>query len=172
MRRDDLLDLNDALQHPGQVLAVDLSTSFENEEDLDLVNPVEGYLECVSTGSALLIKGEFKTRCVLECARCGGPIEVDIPFDLEEEFPVEGTPACYGNDDHARMAPSDEPYPMFEGNELMVENLLRQSLWVNMPVQPLCEFGWDGPCPNAKDYHQNLEDDHPFSKLENLKQDL
>lgn len=170
MRRHDLLDLHDALQHPGQVTAVDLQTEFEDEEDLDLVTPVDGFLECVSTGSALLITGEFKTRCVQDCARCAGPIEVDVEFQIEEEFPVEGTPACYGNDDFARVMPTDEPEPMFEGNQLMVERLLRQGLWLNMPVQSLCEFGWDGPCPKATDYHNNTEDEHPFAKLEKLKE--
>jgi uncharacterized protein len=148
MKRDDLLDLNDVLQHPGRKLEVDISTELPEEEDLDLVRPLEGFLEAVSTGNVLLLGGEFTTRAVLECARCSGPIEVDIEFRIDEQFPVEGVPSSLSAQDYARVVP-DEPYPMFDGNSLMVEQLLRQGLLLSLPVQALCEFGWDGDCPIA-----------------------
>jgi uncharacterized protein len=148
MRREDLLDLNDALQHPGRKLAVDIVTELPEEEDLDLISPLQGFLEAVSTGNLLLISGQFDTRAVVECARCGGPLEVDVHVDVDEQFPVEGVASCYNAQDYARVAP-EEPYALFDGNNLMVEALLRQSLLIAMPIQPLCAFGWDGPCPVA-----------------------
>jgi uncharacterized metal-binding protein YceD (DUF177 family) len=148
MRRDDLLDLNDVLQHPGRQVAVDISTELPEEADLDLVKPIEGYLEAVSTGNILLITGKFSTRLVLECARCSEPLEVDVPFELDEQFPVEGVPSSFNTQDYARVAP-DEPFELFEGNNLIVENLVRQGLHLAIPLQALCEFGWDGPCPIA-----------------------
>lgn len=148
MRRDDLLDLNDALQHPGRKIAVDIETDLPNEPDLDLVKPLAGYLEAVSTGNLLLVEGEFKTRCVVECARCGALLEVDVSYKMDEQFPVEGVPASFAPDDFARVVP-DEPFPLFEGNSLMVENLVRQGLLLNMPMQALCEYGWEGDCPRA-----------------------
>jgi len=148
MKRDDLLDLNDVLQHPGRELAVDISTELPEEADVDLLKPLEGYLEAVSTGNILLITGAFSTRAVLECARCSGPLEVDVDFELDEQFPVEGTPSSLNPQDYARVV-SDEPFPMFEGNVLLVEQLLRQALLLSMPMQSLCEFGWEGDCPVA-----------------------
>ena len=149
MRRDDLLDLNDVLQHPGRKLEVDIFTELPEEEDLDLVKPVEGYLEAISTGNLLLITGKFTTRAVLECARCVEAIEVDIEFEIDEQFPVQGIPSSYGSGDFAKIA-ADEPFELFEENNLIVENLLRQGLLVEIPIQPLCSFGWDGDCPVAK----------------------
>ena len=170
MRRDDLLDLNDVLQHPGRQLAVDISTELPEEADLDLIKPIEGYLEAVSTGNILLITGKFSTRLVLECARCSEPLELDLGFDLDEQFPVEGVPSSFGAQDYARVAP-DEPFELFEGNNLIVEALLREALLVAMPMQALCEFGWDGPCPIAAarsvGTHQN-EGRPEFKRLTNL----
>jgi uncharacterized protein len=148
VKRDDLLDLNDVLQHPGRKLAVDISTELPEEAELDLIKPLEGYLEAVSTGNILMITGEFTTRTVLECARCTGPLEVDVKFEIDEQFPVEGVPSSLSSQDYARVAP-DEPFELFDGNSLIVEQLLRQGLLLSMPMQPLCEFGWDGPCPVA-----------------------
>lgn len=148
MRREDLLDLNDVLQHPGRTVSVDVSTELEDEADVDMVRPLEGFLEGVSTGNLLLITGEFKTRVVVECARCSGPLEVDLEFQIDEQFPVEGTPSSLDPKDMAKVA-ADEPFELFDGNSLMVENLLRQGLLLALPLSPLCEFGWEGPCPVA-----------------------
>jgi len=149
MRREDLLDLNDVLQHPGRKLSVDISTELPEEADIDLVAPLEGYLEAVSTGNLLLVTGNFKTRAVVECARCGSPLEVDIAFEVEEQFPVEGVPSSFGAQDYARVVPDEEPYELFEGNNLIVEALLRQDLLISMPLQALCSHGWEEPCPVA-----------------------
>jgi uncharacterized protein len=149
MRRDDLLDLNDVLQHPGREIAVDISTELPEEEDVDLLRPLEGYLEAVSTGNVLLVTGQFTTRVVVECARCAGPLEVDLGFEIDEQFPVEGIPSSLNPQDSARVVP-DEPFELFDGNTLLVENLLRQGLLLAMPIQSLCDFGWDGPCSQAE----------------------
>jgi uncharacterized protein len=171
MRRDDLLDLNDVLQHPGRQLAVDISTELPDEADLDLLKPVEGYLEAVSTGNILLITGKFDTRLVLECARCSEPLEIDVNFDVDEQFPVEGIPSSLGAGDFAHVAP-DEPFELFEGNNLIVENLIRQAMLISLPLQALCEHGWDGPCPiaAARGEQPRAEGRPEFGKLTNLLQ--
>lgn len=140
MRRDDLLDLNDVLQHPGRKIEVDIATDLDEEGELDLLTPLSGYLEAVSTGNLLLLTGHFETRAVVECSRCSAPIEVDIAFDLDEQFPVEGTPSSLSHQDMARVKP-DEPFPLFEENSLMVEALLRQDLLLAMPLKPECPGG-------------------------------
>jgi uncharacterized protein len=150
MKRDDLLDLNDVLQHPGRKLSVDIETAFEGASDFELTRPLTGYLEAISTGNLLLLTGEFKAGVIAGCARCNEPLEVDVQFELDEQFPVEGVPSSYSAQDFARVAADEEPYQLFEGNSLMVEALLRQDLIVAIPVQPLCQYGWDGDCPIAK----------------------
>jgi uncharacterized protein len=148
MKRDDLLDLNDVLQHPGRVLAVDIDTELENQSDVDLLEPVSGFLEAVSTGNLLLLTGEFKTKANLDCARCAGPLQQEVIFTIDEQVPVVGIPSSYGTQDFAKIAP-DEPFELFEENSLIVEALLREALLVSLPIQPLCQHGWDGDCPIA-----------------------
>lgn len=168
MRRDDLLDLNDVLQHPGRQIAVDIQTELPDEADLDLIRPLEGFLEAVSTGNILLITGKFTTKAVVECARCSGPLEKDIEFDVDEQFPVEGVPSSLSPQDIARVVP-DEPFELFEGNSLIVENLLRQALLLSVPMQPLCEFGWDGACPVAVARGKSASQDSTKGALSNLQ---
>ena len=99
MRRDDLLDLNEVLQHPGRKLELDISSELPEETEIELAKPLEGYLEAVSTGNLLLLTGKFETAVIAECARCGGPLEVPVDFELEEQFAVEGVPSSYSYED-------------------------------------------------------------------------
>ncbi|MBX7131857.1 MAG: DUF177 domain-containing protein [Fimbriimonadaceae bacterium] len=171
MKRDDLLDLNDALQHPGRTISVDISTEMPDESEVELLEPCAGYLEAVSTGNVLLLTGEFKARCIVDCARCGAPLEKEVVYEVDEQFPVEGTPSMFSQDDYAKIA-AEEDYPLFEGNSLMVENLIHQGLVVNLPLQPLCQHGWDEPCPQAaaREAQRSSEAARPeFGKLANLK---
>ena len=144
MRRDDLLDLNDVLQHPGRRIEVEISTEMEDEGELDLVEPLVGELQALSTGNLLLITGNFKTRAVLECSKCGNATEIDVEFELDEQFAVEGTPSSLNHQDMSKVV-DDEPYPLFEGNQLMVEALLRQDLILALPLKPECEGGCQTP---------------------------
>ncbi|MCL6623923.1 MAG: DUF177 domain-containing protein, partial [Fimbriimonadales bacterium] len=72
----------------------------------------------------------------LECARCLTPVEASVEFSVSEEFDIEGVPAGYGGS-YAYVV-TDEPTPLFEGNALIYEELLRQLLWVHLPSRILC----------------------------------
>jgi uncharacterized protein len=170
MKRQGLLDLNEAVQHPGKKLKFEVSTTLPAEEDLDLIEPLQGTLEAVSTGNILLLKGQYEARCVVECSRCGEPIDQKVEFRMADEFIVEGTPAGYGTGEYAQVV-EEEDYPLFHKNALMKDTYLRQGLLVNLPIQPLCEFGWDGPCPKAKAKERALQqEDHGHPALQRLRE--
>lgn len=168
MRRDELLDLNDVLQHPGREVAVDISTELPDEADIDLAAPLEGFLEAVSTGNLLLLSGEFKTKMVLECSRCGEPIEYPIEFELDEQFGTEGTPSSLNPREMAKVV-SDEPHALFDGNQLIVEALLRQDLLINIPMRPLCEDVGKPVCTAPVSRKQADSSRPEFQKLAQFK---
>lgn len=164
MNRQGLLDLNEAVQHPGRNLEFEVATELENEADLDLAGPVTGTLRANSTGNILLLRGQYSATCTLECARCGHPINQKVDFKMSDEFQVEGIPACYGTGDFAVVV-EDEDFPLFKKNSIDFDAYVRQGLLVNLPIQPLCEFGWEGPCPKAGPAKQKEEDGgHPVLK--------
>jgi uncharacterized protein len=172
MKRKDLLDLNEAVQNPGKPVSFDVHAELPEEEDLDLLEPITGTLEAVSSGNLLIVSADFQTRCVLECARCTHPLEKSFEFQMDEQFQVEGVPSCYGADNYAEVV-SDELFPIFEKNALIRDNWIRQGLLVNMPQQPLCEYGWDGPCPHALSNERKAPNPghSAFEKLEKLMKD-
>ncbi|MCH8274280.1 MAG: DUF177 domain-containing protein [Armatimonadetes bacterium] len=164
MKKRKLLDLNEAVQHPGKHITFDVSTKLEEVEDLDLVEPLTGTLDAVSTGNVLLLSGSFQTRAVQECSRCLSPVEASIKFDVAEEFPIGGTPGGYGSGHYAEVS-ADEPSSMFEDNSLLFEELLRQVLWLNLPVRPLC----GEQCPGLTARAETTDEGRPeFAALAEL----
>ena len=137
MKKTKLLDLNDAIQHPGRHVEFDITAELSQDEELRLHRPVTGQINAVSAGNALLIKGDFQTAVVLKCSRCLMPVQVEISFNLEEHFAIEGTPAGHSSSRHARVD-DEEPFQLFDGNSLRYEELIRQNLWLNLPMRPLC----------------------------------
>ncbi|MEO7453480.1 MAG: DUF177 domain-containing protein [Fimbriimonadales bacterium] len=148
MKRPKQVDLNDAVQHPGRVVPFEVETSLEEEEDIDLLRPITGKLEAASTGNMLFIDGSLKVEMVLECSRCLKPIEVRMDLQVHEEFTVEGVPAGFGNREYAEVKEEGEAYPLFDGNSLKWEDLVRQSLWLSMPTRAVCS----DDCPGMGDY--------------------
>jgi uncharacterized protein len=144
-------------------MAVDISTEMPDEADIDLKTPLEGFLEAVSGGSLLLIKGQFKAEAVVECARCLREMTISISFEVDEQFPVEGVASSLSHQDFARVVP-DEPYPLFEGNNLMVEALLRQNLLLSYPAQPFCNR------PDCEKFLvvQDTQPDFGFGKIKSV----
>lgn len=166
MRKLQLIDFNDAVQHPGRLVRYEIETALEQEADLDLLRPMTGYVEGVSTGNALMLNGEFKTVAVLECARCLQPVEVPVAFEVSETFPISGTAAGYHSGGYAEVV-DDDVNKVFEGNQLLIEELLRQDVWLHLPPKTLCSED----CPGIASEPATKDSIHPaFSSLADLKE--
>jgi len=160
MKREDLLDLNEAVQNPGKRLVFEIRTELSQEEDIDLVEPVTGSLQAVSTGNMLLVECDLSASCVVECARCGTPLTVSFDFLMDDQFPVDGIPSCYGSGGMAKVVP-DEPYPLFQNNALMRDNYIRQGLILNLPVQTVCQDVTGEPCQGIRIVEKAVGAGHP-----------
>lgn len=168
MKRAKQVDLNDAVQHPGRVVAFDVETSLEEEEDVDLLKPITGKLEAVSTGNLLFVDGILRVELVLECSRCLKPVDVKMDLQVHEEFTVEGVPAGFGNREYAEVKEEGEAYPLFDGNSLRWEDLVRQSLWLSMPTRTVCSED----CPGIGDFEPHDSVTRPeFAALSQLLDD-
>lgn len=158
MDRSGLLDLNEALQHPGTRIIFDIDTPLSQEADIDLTEPVKGTLEAISTGNALIITADLKATAVVECARCAEPVAVPVSFRMEDDFSVEGTPSAYSQQGFAKVVP-DEPTPIFSENCLIQDEYIRQGLLLNLPARSLC-----AACKKAEEQGEEPE----FAKQESI----
>jgi uncharacterized protein len=109
-------------------------------------------VEFQNSGDLLLIDGEVSTTLELSCGRCLEPFRWPVTVPLEERFPLEEV-----------LNPQAEPE---EGSEwdttvssvvhldagkpiLDLDELIRQQLITEIPLQALCDEACRGLCPQC-----------------------
>lgn len=105
--------------------------------ELTTVGPTRGEIRMTNTGAALILRGEVKSTVQLECSRCLNPIDEVLDADIEEDFDLVATHDAYRQEE-VQAVDEDTPAAVIEGNVLNVADLLRQSLLLAAPLQPLC----------------------------------
>jgi uncharacterized protein len=150
-RRSGLvLDTHELERRPGALKIV--RTTVDAPEDLSIGvigvpagSPVELDLRLESVVEGVLATGTATVVVSGECVRCLTPIADRLEIDVQELFVYPGSEAT--EDEASRL----------DGDLIDLEPLLRDSVVVELPFQPLCMPDCAGLCP---DCGANLND-HP-----------
>ena len=92
-------------------------------------------LEAVMEG--VLVTGSAQAELAGECVRCLVDIRDDVVADFQELFVY---------DDSSTAASADEDLGRLEGDLIDLEPLLRDSIVLTLPFQPLCREDCPGLC--------------------------
>jgi len=117
------------------------------DNDLDVTQPLVGKVKFIRTASGILVTGRFATVVRTSCRRCWKLVDVPIEIDLEEEF-RPSVDILTG----AVMAPreGEDAATRIDGHHILdVAEVVRQSLWLAMPVSSLCSPHCRGLCPHC-----------------------
>lgn len=123
-------------------------------EDPDLVfdAPLRGTLTFENSGDLVNIQGRLQSRLVIPCNRCLEEVRVPLNLLVEEHFPVEEI-------QHPDRQPKegeefdttvssvvylDQGRPMLD-----LDELLRQLIVAEIPIQTLCHEACAGLCPTC-----------------------
>lgn len=129
----------------------------ELDPELAALGPVVGDVELIRIHSGILARANLSTALQVTCNRCLDPIALPVRFTVEESFrPL--TEVHTG-----RYIAPDE----FEGEEedledaaliidehhvLDLSEVVRQSIWLSLPMYPSCNWTGAGECPNLTRY--------------------
>ena len=127
------------------------------DPELALLGPLVGELELIRIHSGILARANLSTALQVTCNRCLEPIALPVRFTIEEMFrPL--TEVHTG-----RYIAPDE----FEGEEedledaaliidehhvLDLSEVVRQNIWLALPMYPSCNWAGAGECPNLTVY--------------------
>ena len=135
-----VLDTRELGRRPGSQRTVSFSAEAPAELGIEVLGVPEGSpvqldlrLEAVMDG--VLVTGTATADLEGECARCLEPIEDSITVDLQELYLYE--PA--GDDE-------DDDVSRLEGDLLDLEPVLRDTVVLALPFQPLCREDCPGLC--------------------------
>lgn len=134
----------------------------ELDPELAALGPLVGSLELIRIHSGILARANLSTAVQVMCNRCLEPIAMPVRFTIEESFrPL--TEVHTG-----RYIAPDE----FEGEEedledaallidehhvLDLSEVVRQSIWLALPMYPSCNWTGQGECPNYVRYLQEMK---------------
>ncbi|MFN8495179.1 MAG: DUF177 domain-containing protein [Caldilineaceae bacterium] len=133
------------------------------DPELQLLAPLNGDLQMIRTNSGVLVRGKLRTVVRATCNRCLEPIALPVHFEIEENFrPLTEV-------ETGRYIPPEE----FEGETedledaallidehhiLDIREVVRQDLWLALPMYPGCNWEGASECPNLAAMRQAMGD--------------
>jgi uncharacterized protein len=99
-------------------------------------SPIEFELRLEAVMEGVLVTGSARAELDGECVRCLAEIHDDLVADFQELFVYEESDTAQEDDDVSRL----------EGDLLDLEPLLRDSVVLTLPFQPLCQDDCPGLC--------------------------
>ena len=138
----------------GATRRYELNESLEGlDEELRFLGPLVGTVQLLRTNSGILVTGELSTVIQATCNRCLEPIAVPVRFELEESFRplTEVYTGRYLRPDEFEGSVEDlEDAALLidEQHILDLSEVVRQAVWLAMPMYPGCNWEGAGECPN------------------------
>ncbi len=117
------------------------------DADLDVVEPLIGKVKLLRTGNGILVTGRAHTVVRMPCRRCLMPTKVPVDLELEEDFHpsidiITGAELPLQDEE-------DEACRTDEHHILDLNEVVRQGLWLALPMSALCRPDCRGLCPNC-----------------------
>lgn len=161
------LDLSEIAGHLGKRISyvIDEPPVEDLGEGMRSLDRVSGKVTFTNTGLNIVTRGSFRTAVELECGRCLQAFRIDIESAIEEELPLRSRPAELG-DEAGEELPEDEREPLFVDNIFDLDELLRQSILLAIPIKPVCSEECKGLCPHCGADLNNGQCDCPTGEAE------
>jgi uncharacterized protein len=125
---------------PDEGLEIDSDESIETE---CVVSPVRAHLKIEKAESEIIVRGNVMADIKLQCGRCMED------FSAQRNIPVE---VVYHSIDEIRKDETHEvrneelDTGFYEGEELDINELMKEQILLNIPMKPLCSDECLGIC--------------------------
>ena len=143
-------DLSEIARIPGSYAEEAIDVTLKDVEGMTLTAPVRGKMIVSSTGRVLLLEGAVDTEIEQMCYRCGITYRQPVHAEFQEEFVIRPAQA-HGQGPRIEEEEEAPESRLFIENtlDLNLDELLRQSILLALPLKPLCEDDCRGLCPRC-----------------------
>ena len=137
------------LMGPGSVRDFDFDEPFPDPaNELHLRGPLAGHARLTRTSEGILAHCDYHACVTLECARCLEDAIAQVDGELDEEF-LPTTDVRTGLPLKLPGGAEDDQPLINAHHEIDLNEILRQNILTNLPLQPLCEQACPGLCPTC-----------------------
>jgi uncharacterized protein len=147
-----LLDLSEIVTREGMRVGLDLDQPNVEDPDLNFAEPLKGHLDFENSGDLISFHGRIDSTLIVPCSRCLTEVRMPVRLDVEEHFPVDqvlhpNKPPAEGEEvdiEVSSVVYLDQGKPILD-----LDELLRQLIVADMPIQTLCADACAGLCPHC-----------------------
>lgn len=138
----------------GSIRRYQLDEDVETlDEDLEFLSPLTGTLQLMRLNSGIFVTGVLKAAIRVTCNRCVEPIVMPLQVPIEENFRplTEVETGRYIDPEEFEGDTNDyedESLLINEHHILDATEVIRQNIWLNIPMYPSCNWQGSGECPN------------------------
>lgn len=136
----------------------------ELDPELAVLGPLVGEAQLLRIPSGILVKANLSTALRVTCNRCIEPIALEVRVLFEESFrPLTEVhtgryllPTEYEGEEEDL---EDVALLIDEHHILDISEVVRQNIWLALPMYPSCNWTGAGECPNWTAYQRGLRGD-------------
>jgi uncharacterized protein len=134
----------------------------ELDPELVVLGPLVGEVELLRIHSGILVEANLSTAVQVMCNRCLAPIAAPVRFTFEESYRplTEVATGRYLAPDEFEGTEEDledEALIIDEHHILDISEIVRQNIWLAMPMVPSCNWTGAGECPNLIAYRREIQ---------------
>lgn len=134
------------------------------DQELVPLSHLSGTLHLLRTHSGILASGQFQVTLEMDCGRCLEPIPAQVDVSLEESFRplTEVTTGRYLMPDEfeGQTEELEDSALLIDDHHILdISEVLRQSIWLDMPMIPRCAYAVPEECPNFVQQLSEIEGD-------------
>lgn len=139
-----LLELLPALRAPGTPVPFDFTQDWPDlmDDDAQIVfhAPVQVSGAVAAMDEDFLLRGDIAIAYTTQCARCLAPIQTQLNLPFSEVYVRDGSDVT--DDEHAQRY-------TFTGDTIVLDEMVREYILLNMPLKHLCHEDCPGLCPQC-----------------------
>jgi uncharacterized protein len=129
---------------PDEGLVADIEEKLAIEE-VSAASPVKGALQVTKREGEVIVTGRLTAELSLQCSRCLRDFRrpLDIPVNVVYH-PLEEIA-----DERHALRDDEMDMGFYRGEEIDLQELVREQVLLNMQMKPLCDENCKGICPNC-----------------------
>jgi uncharacterized protein len=111
--------------------------------DFDLGSPLLSEAKIWKAAQSVLVKGKVQTALRLQCVRCLKEFSYPLSSTFELTLhPLKEAPSA----EETELGEKEMESSFFEGGEIHFSEIVCEQIFLEIPVQPLCQEGCKGLC--------------------------
>jgi uncharacterized protein len=118
----------------------------QDDQVLGINAPITARVDIYKAGNKYVMEGDMSGSLKIRCDRCLNPYDNEIKTGFKLFFTQ---PALYGSKSEIELLEEDMETGFINGEEIELYDILKEQLYLSLPIKSLCREDCLGLCPTC-----------------------